>query len=252
MALSDSAGETPMFSKDRLLDVFDFVHQQETAFIDHLTPDQRNADGQGDNWATESPKDVIAHLSAWKERVLGDAQAAARGDRVIEDDRPDDEINAEIYAQHEAKSWDEVRHLADDAHQRLMDFVRATPEDILADPDLSIQGDGRPIWQALIADYVTHTIEHLTDFYLQRGEPQRAVTLQQAITERLREFDDPIIVGFAYFDLACVCARAGQTESGIRALAKALRHEPRLIPRSKRDPALDSLRSDPAYEALYS
>ena len=241
-----------MFSKDRLLDLIRFVHQQETAFIDHLMPEQRDAPSHGDNWATKSPKDVIAHLSAWMERVLSDAQAAARGERVIEDDRPDDEINAEIYAAHAAKSWDEVRRLADDAHQRLVDFVSATPEDILADPDLSIQGDGRPIWQALIADYVSHTIEHLSDFYLQRGAPQRAVTLQEAITERLSAFGDPIIVGFAYFDLACVYARAGRTEDGIHALGEALRVEPRLIPRSKRDTALDSLRGDPAYHALYS
>jgi hypothetical protein len=241
-----------MFSKDRLLDLFNFVHQQETAFIDRLTPDQRDAVGQRDDWAAKSPKDVIAHLGAWKERVLDDAQSAARGERVVEDDRHEDVINAEIYAQHEAKSWDEVRLFADDAHRRLMDFVRATPEDTLADPDLSIQGDGRPIWQALTADYVSHTIEHLTDFYLQRGEPQRAVTLQQAITERLSAFGDPLITGFAYFDLACVCSRAGRAEDGIRALGEALRHEPRLTPRSQRDPALEALRGEPGYQALYT
>src|SRR5690606_16696117 len=92
MAVSASAGERPMFSKDRLLDLIRFVHQQETAFIDHLTPEQRDAFGHNDDWATISPKDVIAHLSAWKERLLDDARAAARGERVIEDDRPDDEI----------------------------------------------------------------------------------------------------------------------------------------------------------------
>jgi len=76
--------------------------------------------------------------------------------------------------------------------------------------------------------------------------------LQQAITERLSAFGDPLITGFAYFDLACVCSRAGRAEDGIRALGEALRHEPRLTPRSQRDPALEALRSEPGYQALYT
>ncbi len=237
-----------MFSKERLLDVLRYAHQQEIAFIDRLTPEQRDAVGRGDDW---SAKDVIAHLSAWKARLLDRAQAAARGEKIPRDERSDDEINAEIYREHELKSWSEVRQMSEDAFQRVSDFVTTSPDDVLTDPEFSIHDDGRPLWQALLAEFVSHTIAHLWDYHFHQGDAGRAVTLQEATAAHLRELDEPAVTAFGVYNLACVYARAGRTQDAIRALDEALRLRPQLTAWSKEDSDLDSLRGDPAYQALY-
>lgn len=237
-----------MFNKERLLDVLRFAHQQEMAFIDRLTPEQREEFGKGDDW---SAKDVIAHLSVWKERLIDHAQAAARGEKHNRDERSDDEINAEIYAANEGKSWDDVRRMSEAAFQRVVDFVTVSPDHILTDLEFSLNADGRPIWQSVVAECTSHTVAHLWDYHLHQGEADRAVTLQEATAAYLRELDEPDVTAYGVYNLACVYARAGRTQDAIRALAEALRLRPALTEWSQEDSDLASLRGDPAYQALY-
>jgi len=238
-----------MFSKERLLDVLRFAHQQEMAFIDRLTPEQRTAPGQADDW---SAKDIIAHLSTWKMRMLDRLQAAVRDARLPADERSDDAINAEIYEMHHDKSWDEIRQMAEDAYRRVAEYVEAAPEHHLTDPALSVHRDGRAPWQALVSEYVSHAMIHLWDYHLRQGEPERAITLQEATTAQAREFDNPAVVGIAVYNLACVYARAGRSQDAIRALGESLRLQPQLRGWSKEDPDLASLHEEPSYQALYA
>lgn len=237
-----------MFSKDRLLDVLRFAHQQEMAFIDRLTDEQRAASGAADNWTA---KDHIAHLSTWKTRLLDRLEAAVRGERLPADERSDDEINAEIYAAHRDKSWDEVRQMAEDAYRRVTEYVRAAPEHHLTAAEFSVHEDDRAPWQALVAEYVSHAMVHLWDYHFHHGEPARAVTLQEATTAQMRELDDPRAAGTAMYNLACVYARTGRTQDAIRALEEGLRLRPDLIEWSKEDSDLDPLRGEPSFQALY-
>lgn len=232
-----------MFNRNRLLDVLRFAQQQEIAFIDRLSEAQRDAASAPDHW---SAKDTIAHLAAWKQRLLDRLQGAPR------DQRPDDPINAEIYEAHRAKTWGEVRALAEAAYQRTVEYVRAAPERDLTDAARSVHEDGRPPWVALLAQNVSHAMAHLWEYHLQHGEPDRAVTLQEATTAQLREMDDPAVYGFGVYNLACVYARAGRPQDAIRALGEALRLRPELAEWSKQDPDLDSLRDAPGYRALYA
>ena len=237
-----------MFSKERLQAALRFAHQQEIAFIDRLTPEQRQEAGRGDHW---SAKDVIAHLSTWKERMIDRAQAAVRGEPLPRDERSDDEINAEIFRANETKSWEEVRRMSESAFQRVMDFITATPDYILTDPELSLNADGRPIWQSVLAECTSHTIAHLWDYHLHQGDAARAITLQEATAAHLRELDDPNVTAYGVYNLACVYARTGRTQDAIRALDEALHLRPQLIEWSKQDPDLDSLRGNPDFQALY-
>lgn len=238
-----------MFSKARLLDVLSFAHQQEMAFIDTLPDDERAASGAPDQW---SAKDMMAHLATWKLRLLDRLQAVARGEPLPDDPRPDDQINAEIYAAHHAKTWDEVRAMVAEAHNRTLIYARTALEAELTKEDRSVHPDGRPPWIALLAENVSHAVAHLWDYQLHHGRPAEGVALQESVTERLRAFDDPGIVAFGVYNLACVYARAGQHEQAIEALGEALRLRPALAGWSQQDPDLDSLRDLPGYRALYA
>lgn len=232
-----------MFSRNRLLDLLHHTHQREIAFIDRLSEAERTAEGAADNW---SAKDIIAHLATWKGRLLDRLQGAPR------DERTDDDINAEIYAAHHAKSWAEVRAMAEAAHQRTREYVHATSIEELTREDTLPDGSSRVIWVAIVAENVSHAMAHLWDYHLHRGQPERAITLQEATTAHLRELDDPNVAAYGVYNLACVYARTGRIQDAIRALGEALRLRPQLTDWSKQDSDLDSLRGEPGYQALYS
>jgi len=232
-----------MFARNRLLDVLRFAHEQEIAFIDRLSEAERAAAGAADNW---SAKDIIAHLATWKGRLLDRLQGAPR------DERSDDDINAEIYAAHHAQSWPEVRALAEAAYQRTREYVRATAIEELTREETLPDGSSRVAWMAIMAENASHAMAHLWDYHLHRGQPERAITLQEATAAQLRELDDPAVTAYGVYNLACVYARAGRIQDAIRALAEALRLRPQLTEWSKEDLDLDALRGEPGYQALYS
>jgi len=232
-----------MLSKERMLDVLRFAHQQEIAFIDRLSEAERADPGAAGRW---SAKDVIAHLAVWKGRLLDRLQGAPR------DERPDDAINAEIYQAHHAKSWAEVRAMAEEASRRTQEYVRAASLEDLTREDKLPDGNSRVAWMAIMAESVSHAMAHLWDFHLQQGQPERAITLQEATAAQLRELDDPNVAAYGVYNLACVYARAGRIQDAIRALAEALRLRPQLTEWSKQDPDLAALRGEPGYQALYT
>jgi len=239
-----------MFDKDRLLDVLENAHQQEIVFADSLSDEQRAASGQPDAW---SAKDIIAHLAAWRTRLLDTLQAGLRGERRPEDGDADmDHTNLGIFEEHRGKTWEEVTAMLDEAHYRALDFVRLTPEADLLDPEKAPNANRRPPWQALLAENVSHATAHLWQFQLEHGEPDQAIALQESIAQSLQGFADPTVASYGVYNLACVYARTGRHENAIRTLGESLRLNPSLTEWSKQDPDLNALRDEPAYLALYA
>jgi hypothetical protein len=73
--------------------------------------------------------------------------------------------------------------------------------------------------------------------------------MQVAVTEALLALSDWRNV--ARYNLACFYALTGQKKKAMAELRESLQTNPDLIEWSKRDSDLDSLRDDPAFQALY-
>ncbi len=113
-----------------------------------------------DDWTI---KDTLAHITAWERDLLAWLDTARRGvpppipptggwDASIE------EFNAQVYAANRDRPLDDVLADFDAVYERLMDELRALPED-LADPLWAVWEGGRPPW-GLIATYYRHYRDH--------------------------------------------------------------------------------------------
>jgi hypothetical protein len=76
-----------------LLNLLDRAYQEEQAFVEGLSDEERSTVGTLEQW---SAKDVIAHIAAWKERMARNLAAVARGEPVSRVDDYD-QVNAEIF-----------------------------------------------------------------------------------------------------------------------------------------------------------
>jgi tetratricopeptide (TPR) repeat protein len=98
-----------------------------------------------------------------------------------------------------------------------------------------------------------HPLLHQSDFYLKRGDGERAAGVQEAAVGRLAELDDsPEWRSIPIYNLACYDALCGQSEKALDWLREALALNPGFVEWSRQDPDLESLRGLPGYQAIYS
>jgi hypothetical protein len=112
--------------------------------------------------------------------------------------------------------------------------------------------DGRPLWRVIIGNGYNHPLIHIAQYYQNVGDMTRAAEITSMLGEPLLVLDDsPGWLGTVHYNAACAHALRGAKEEALEELAKALRLNEQLVEWSKEDPDLDSLRSEPAYQALY-
>jgi len=66
--------------KSKLVALIERASQEEQALFAKLSEEERAVRGEPDRW---SPKDVIAHLAAWRGRMAENLAAAARGETLV-------------------------------------------------------------------------------------------------------------------------------------------------------------------------
>ena len=125
----------------------------------------------------------------------------------------------------------------------LIDGVAALTDEDLLDPSRHRWLNGRTLWLQLVVRGFWHPTGHVAECYLGRGQPGRAVALQEhaLATTRYLGAADPI-VGMAAYSLACAQASAGMTEEAAQALAEAITRNPDVRANAERDPDLEPLR----------
>lgn len=106
-------------------------------------------------------------------------------------------------------------------------------------------------WQQIIFNNYTHTLDHLSRFFLEHNDQPRADLIQENIAEELSQLDDrPTWQGNTRYNLACFYAITGQPAKAIPLPREALQLNPSLADWSKQDSDLNSLRQNPDYRAL--
>jgi tetratricopeptide (TPR) repeat protein len=136
----------------------------------------------------------------------------------------------------------------------LLAAIDACPDDLLTNPEGMPWRAGQPLWTVVIGNGYLHPVEHLVYFYLERGEVERATAAQQATVDTARQLfgEDSDAYSNAVYNLGCFYAKTGQSAPAIAAVGEALRRNPGLTEWSKEDSDLDSLRAEPAFQALYA
>jgi tetratricopeptide (TPR) repeat protein len=234
--------------KAKLFDLLQCAYEEERTFFASLSDDECSAIGTPECW---SVKDVVAHVAEWKARV-GQRLAAARRNETPPKYDDIDEANAEIFEQYCNQSWDDVLEALERAHGELVEQTRAMPESDLVDTERFPWQDGRPLWRSIVGSGYSHSVQHLAQLYIERGQRDYATRIQETAAELLASLDDsPDWQGVTIYNLACHYALSGEREKAIAKLGEALQLNPDLTEWSKQDPDFASIREEPAYRSLY-
>jgi tetratricopeptide (TPR) repeat protein len=235
--------------KTKLLDLLERAYQEEQAFVEKLSDEERTAIGTLEQW---SAKDMMAHNATWKERMAQSLAAAARDEPLPAVDDIN-QVNAKIFEEHRDDSWTDVLGQSERAYRLLVERIQATRNEDLLDTDVLPWQNGRPLWRPLVGNGYSHPISHLAQYYTDRGDTSYAIQIQEEVADSLAQLDDsPAWQGVVRYNLACQYALAGQKDRAITRLREALRLNPDLTEWSKQDPDFTSIREDPDYNSLYA
>ena len=239
-----------MTLKTRLIDLLNTIREQLITFPEYLTEEERRQAGKPDNW---SAKDEIIHSTVWANHHLDNLELRLEGgtppDPIYAE--IEDEKNRSIFDEHKDASWNQAFDRVNATYERINDFVRRHSDELLLEIP---PGEERPAWRIIAGSHIIHPMSHLWDYLQRHGYSDRIIALfGEDFTARLADLvDDEAWQGIAYYNLACVYARAGRKEKAIDTLARVFPLAPHLQDWSKEDSDLDNLRGEPAFKALFS
>lgn len=231
--------------KHQILDLIHAGYDHVLAFVAGLGEDARAVAGADDLW---SAKDHLAHIATWQLQRL-EPQPGETGDALTSQDV--NAINAEIYARHHDQPWAEVLAGLQRAYELETAHIQdGAEEDLLVVVAESGRSD-RPAWRVHVSDHYTHVLQHLAQYHLDRQQRAQGLEYYRLMVDPLLTLDDSVEwQAVTRYNQACLYALAGSPQEAIPVLREALTRAPDLVPWSREDPDLDSLRTDPAYLAL--
>ena len=237
-----------MTIKTQLTDLLHIIRDEQMAFAGYLTDTERAEPGAVDNW---SARDMLIHNVVWADRALSDLEAfESSGTWAAANYGEDDAANAVIFAEYEGTDWEEVQSMIAKSYAGIDTFLARVDDDLLtAVPE----GLSEPVWRDIAASYITHPMVHLWGYLYDHGHLDTlAAKFGESFKRKLLALDDgDEWRGMTLYNLACQYAISGDKPRAIESLGEALRLNPDLREWSTLDSDLDSLRGDPAYEALY-
>lgn len=232
------------------------TREAELAWMDSLSQNERDAIGTLEEW---SDKDALAHVLSWK-RIHAERLAAARRGETPKrySDEEVDQLNAQIYAEHQQRSWEEVGEEAAQAYEALARETAALSMEELTDPTHFAWQQNDPLWQPILGNGAWHPLAHFADSARRRGDTGSLVRFQATLisaTEMLVAALDgiqapPEARGNTIYNLACVYATNGRIEEALELLPRAFQLNPPLVAWSQDDSDLVEVRKTPAYQQL--
>lgn len=149
-------------SKIAVLEKVESEKAQWEALLAEVDENRVEEPGVVGDWAF---KDVVAHLSAWRQWSLDRLEAASRADSSPSPPWPialeaDDEINAWIYETNHDRSANDVLRESRELFDRLRDIVQSFPEGDLSEPMRFEWMDGQSLGSAILdGSYFGHLHE---------------------------------------------------------------------------------------------
>jgi hypothetical protein len=217
-----------------LIDGLRASRDAEREVFDALDPTWRDAPAADGGW---SAKDILAHLSAWRQRQA-DVLAARREGR---EDPPQpgtgiDEINAALHAERAEWDWGRVSADAESTALALIAEVKAADTDTLADSKVvgSIMGDG-----------AEHDLGHLGPIAASVGRESLVLGLADTTLAIIDHGGWPSRAeAVARYNLACFHALGGHLDVARSLLRQALPKQEDLRTLAPKDDDLIALRDE--------
>ena len=206
--------------------------------------------GTPDDW---SFKDNVAHYAFWRQRLAENlaAIAARRPPEWKEWYLEIEERNRMIFDKYQSQSLEEILALSATALADLKEAVRGVEHELETIGLNPPQSEELPLWRRIAGTGYLHPMFHLSWSALKHGDSARHRHLNLTLAEQCLALDDsPGWQGLTTYNLACYHSLAGETEKAIELLRTALELDPSQIDWSRKDPDLDPIRSDPAFQRI--
>ncbi|MEX0626583.1 MAG: hypothetical protein WD402_08560 [Chloroflexota bacterium] len=202
-----------------------------------VPPGARETAGTFGDW---SPKDVLAHLGAWRAIEARRLEARAVGDGTLPTDdpaldEPIDESNARLQERHRDLSWEAVAAEAGVSFDALIAAVERSSTDVLCEcDDGSVAGIG--------ANGVNHAVGHLPEIAdLVGGRAQFDAFAREVETVLRAGHVPPHDSGVILYNIACARALSGELDDARRLLTAAFARRHDLADLARDDPDLAAL-----------
>jgi hypothetical protein len=222
-----------------------FTRRVEAEFVAELPQQERLAPGALADW---SAKDLVAHVTTWRERGTAELEAARRGE-VEPEPQEFDEANRAIFAENHSLSWQDILSRAENSWTAFLETLAGLPEDLM-----TVSADGqpdRPIWRRITVEAGNHPCMHYAEFARRHGRVASASRWLEGVTPLLLNVDpSPEWQGVVHYNLACHYALSGLPEPALKSLKTSLDQNPSLREWSRRDPDLASLHSHRRFASI--
>jgi tetratricopeptide (TPR) repeat protein len=162
-----------------------------------------------------------------------------------------DHQSAALYAELAAQPEDAVGRDSWRVAGELVDEMRLVSHEDLVDPERNAWLRGRQLWLQVVVRGFWHPTGHLGEYYLQQGQPDRAVGLAERAVATADFLGAPAAArGMAAYNLACAQAGAGLLDEAAAALTGAVALNPDVRANALRDSDLAALRDSGLLSAL--
>lgn len=233
-------------TKIRVLELIESTQTDLQGLLTSLTPEERNARGNLKRW---SFKDMITHLNFWGRHFLQQLEKSAKGEKVPLSGEYLDQVNDGVLFEHIDQPLEEAMKEYDQIHIELMRVYKSLSAEEMSDVKKYDWLEGRPMSDRILGNLVWHPQSHIADFYVKRGQLEKAITLQESLTEKLKYFTT--WGANAVYNVACFYALNGMPAKAIPFLKTAFTQRPDLVEWSKHDSDLDSLRKLADFNNLF-
>lgn len=230
--------------KEKLLRLIDASRaKEEQVLIPRV--DDREPEKPG-TWTT---KDVVAHMTAWREVAVGEIDAVLKGTQPPDVSTDDDAENEKFYSRTHhlparsiidsaAKSWD-----------ALAAGVSACSEEDLQRPRPRYPNS--KLYVAVTGNTYFHVAEHLGYWYTDRGDDAEAEKVALWGYDLVNSvFQEDRMRGSAEYNLGCLYAKRGLADKALPRLKLGFELRPELREHAKTDTDLDPIRSNPEFARL--
>jgi len=235
-----------MSRRDSLLALAAYGRTVEEEFIAELPEAERLAVGAPDDWAA---KDLVAHVTTWRDRRAAELADAGRAPLPPEDDEFD-KANRHIFDQNRNLAWQVVHERARVAWDRFAAALAQLTDELL-DTSETAAGSGRPLWRRITIDAGNHPVPHYAEYARRKGRVASATRWMESLTPRLSAVDpSDEWHGVIHYNLACHYAQVGMMEKALEALRLSLGRNPGLREWSSQDTDLTPLHPDPRFSSI--
>jgi hypothetical protein len=219
-----------------LIALLQSMRNAEQDLFARVPPEAREAAGTIGEW---SPKDLLAHLGAWRAIEARRLEARARGEAFSGEDpsldEPIDESNARLQASHRDLPWEAVVAVADGSVDALIAAIERSSTEVLCEcDDGSVAGIG--------VNGVNHAVGHLPEIAELVDGGQRFNAFAVEVETILRAGHvQPRDSGTILYNIACAQALSGELDDARRLLAAAFSRRHDLAEVAMDDPDLAAL-----------